>query len=243
MTVLATIPRTFEAVVCAACVAIHERVWERPGAGDEVRPIPVFDPSWKPRGTYGLLLAMVVVYGAQLAVFFSFGADAHNRVFPIRSMWWLAPWTLVTSTFSHSLANLFHLLINGLVLYFFGPHLERLLGTRRFVVYFMVAGAITGALQVLIQPGLALGASGAINMVFGALVIIMPQARVLLYGIIPIRFWMAAIGFAALDVLGAFGYGAQGIGNVAHLSGLALGLWLGYRTRQDLAARGLRVQH
>lgn len=183
---------------------------------------------------------MGAVFVAQYAVLFAFSLDAHNRIFPIGPAWYASPWTLLTSTLSHG--GFVHILFNGLVLYFFGPHLERLIGTKRFVALFLVAGAVSGVLQVLIQPGLALGASGAINMVLGALVVIMPNARILLYGIIPIRFWMATVGFALLDILGFLGYGAEGIGNVAHLSGLALGLWVGYRTKRALEARGVHLR-
>lgn len=218
-------------------MAVHERVWERPDAG---RERVLIEPSRKPWGTYAILLSMAAVFAAQYAVLFAFGLEAHNRIFPIGPEWYLAPWTLLTSTLSHG--GFVHILFNGLVLYFFGPHLERLVGTRRFVVLFLLAGAVTGILQVLIQPGLALGASGAINMVLGALVLIMPNARILLYGIIPIRFWMATVGFALLDLFGAFGYGGEGIGNIAHLAGLALGLGVGYRTKKSLEARGVRLR-
>lgn len=219
-------------------VATHERVWERPDAGR--RPVLV-EPSRKPWGTYTLLLTMVGVFVAQLAVLNVLGVAVHNRVFTIGPEWWLAPWTLLTSTLSHG--GVAHILLNGLVLYFFGPHLERLVGTRRFVALFLLAGAVSGVLQVLLQPGQALGASGAINMVMGALVLIMPNARILLYGIIPIRFWMATVAFALLDVLGFLGLGQEGIGNIAHLSGLALGLAVGYRIKQDLGRRGVRLHY
>lgn len=219
-------------------MAIHERVWERADAGRD--PPPAVD---RPVGTYGLLGAMVAVYVAQFVVLLTYGVGLHNRIFAIGPDWYVTPWTVVTSTLSHSPGTIFHILFNGLVLYFFGPHLERLVGTVRFLVLFFAAGALAGILQVTIDPGLALGASGAIQMVFGALVVIMPQAKLLLWGIVPMRFWMAAVGFVLLDVLGFLGYGDPDIANVAHLAGFALGLLVGYRTKKDLEARGLRIHY
>ncbi len=221
-------------------MAIHERVWERPDAGYDRPPGALVAPPSRPYGTYGLLATMGATFVLQLVVSL-YAGGLHDRIFPIRPDWWTVPWTLVTSTFSHG--GVVHILFNGLVLYFFGPHLERLLGTRPFVLLFLLAGALTGVLQVLIQPGLALGASGAINMVFGALVVLMPKAKLLLYGVIPIRFWVAAVAFALLDVFGFLGYGQGGIGNVAHLSGLALGLFVGYRLKKGLEERGLRLSY
>lgn len=239
MTVLGKKAPTFRTPSASApAMAVHERVWERPDAG---RQRVLVEPSWKPWGTYALLFSMGGVFISQLAVLATLGEAVHSRVFPIGPDWYLAPWTLLTSTLSHG--GFVHILFNGLVLFFFGPHLERLVGTKPFVALFLAAGAVSGILQVLIDPGLALGASGAINMVLGALVLIMPNARILLYGIIPIRFWVATVAFALLDVLGFLGYGREGIGNVAHLAGLALGLWVGYRTKQDLARRGVRLQY
>ncbi len=227
-------------------MAIHERVWERPDAGYPSQPatgVParLTNPAWRPMGTYGLMATMGIAFVLQIAVSSLYGVALHDRIFPINPTWWLSPWTLITSTFSHG--GFWHIFVNGLVLYFFGPHLERLLGTRRFVLLFVAAGAISGILQVALQPGLALGASGAINMVFGALVMIMPRAKVLLYGIIPLQFWLAGTLFVALDVLGALGYGQGGIGNFAHLSGFALGLWLGARTKRELSDRGIQMRH
>lgn len=192
-------------------------------------------------GTHGLLGTMLGVGALQILVISLYGIAMHDRIFPINSTWWLSPWTTVMSIFSHG--GFWHIFLNGFVLYFFGPHLERLLVTKKFVLLFIAAGIVSGILQVALQPGLALGASGAINMVFGALVVIMPRAKVLLYGIIPLQFWVAGILFVALDVLGVIGYGPGGIGNFAHLSGFALGLWLGARIKRDMADRGIQLQY
>lgn len=214
-------------------MAVHERVWER--GPDPRRRVQMPMRTWHPRGTYGLLIAMVAVYILQWVVAVS-APVWHNYLFAISSTWWLHPWTVVTSTFSHSLARIVHILFNGLMLFFFGAILERILGTKKFVWLFIIAGAVSGITQVTIQPGSALGASGAIMMVFGALVMIMPNEKILVWGILPVPFWAAGIGYALLDVLGALNP-ADGIGNFAHLSGMALGLWLGWDIRKRRQVR------
>jgi membrane associated rhomboid family serine protease len=199
-------------------VQVHARAWEQ--------------PVWKPVATYGLMIAMV-------STFFLQNAFPDGRLWLIWTDWPTRPWSLVTSTFAHG--GLMHLFINGLMLYFFGPTLERLVGRRDFVALFILTGAAAGILQVELsaQYGLglpALGASGAIMAIFGTMAILWPHQKILIYGIIPVKFWMAAVGYAALDVLGTFNAN-NGIGNYAHLSGMLLGLAFGLGLKENLKRR------
>ncbi len=230
--------RTLDKGQRASAIVEHQRVWER---SPDPRRATGYAPEWKPRGTYGLLIAVLGVYVLQWLVASSLGGGWHNYLFTVSTAWYWHPWGLVTSTFAHSLGSLSHILFNGLILFFFGPIAERLLGTQRFVTLFIISGAISGLFQVTLEPGAALGASGALMMTFGLLVMIMPREKLLVYGIIPVPFWVAGIGYAALDILGAFNQ-ADGIGNFAHLSGMALGLWLGWDIKRR-ARRRTVVQH
>lgn len=202
--------------------------------------------QWQPLATYWLLGIIVAVFVAQMLVLNAYGLPVHQYLFVIDMHWMFRPWTLVTSTLSHG--DIYHILFNGIVLFFFGPSLERLLGIRRFLVLFFVSGAIAGILQVLLQWYFfgqdvgGLGASGALMMVFGALMVVMPNEKVLIWGIVPVPFWLAGIGFALLDIFGAFDPGS-GVGNFAHLSGMALGLYVGWRIRESLRRQGLRLVH
>lgn len=198
-------------------MAVHERVWERPA--QEAKP-------WQPMGTYGLLAAMAGVFLLQLVV-------PDGRIWLVWVDWVQRPWSPFTSTFAHG--GVGHILLNGLVLFFFGPILERVLGTGRFVALFIASGALSGIVQVELSaawgsglPGL--GASGAINFVLGTLVVLMPRQKILIYGIVPLPFWVATALFAAWDILGTFNPD-NGIGNFAHLSGLVWGLALGFGLR------------
>ena len=219
-------------------VAIHERVWEQ-GEAPRRRPMPQTD--WHPRATFTLLGSMVGVFVLQWLAILAAGTLAlHNFVFAIGPDWYIRPWTLITSTLAHDPTGLWHIFVNGLVLFFFGPILERIIGMKRFVAWFFASGALAGIIQVSITGGGALGASGAIMMVFGALVVLMPHEKVLIWGIVPVPFWAAGIGYALLDVLGVL-TPADGIGHFAHLSGMAIGLWVGWDTRQKLVGQGYRL--
>ena len=56
-------------------------------------------------------------------------------------------WQPVTYQFVH--AGLFHLIVNMIGLWFAGNILERILGVRRFVQLFLVAGIAGGLLQMI----------------------------------------------------------------------------------------------
>lgn len=202
--------------------------------------------DWQPYATYTLLGVIVLFYIAQLLTI-SQSEETHHRIFVINFDWHTEPWTLITATLSHDPTGFFHILINGLVLFFFGPTLERLIGWKRFVILFFVAGAVASVAQVYLTHLIwgftehgGLGASGAILMIFGALMIVMPNEKVLIWGIIPVPFWLAGIGFALLDLFGALNP-LSGVGNFAHLTGMALGIWVGWDIREKMKRQGLRL--
>jgi uncharacterized protein len=204
----------------------------------EVRP-------WQPHATYALLGAIVAVFLVQLALVIAGRPALHNLLFVIDMSWPMRPWTLVTSTLAHSPTRMTHILFNGLFLYFLGPTVERLLGSKRFVILFLVGGAISGVLQAYLDwrfedGGGALGASGALMVLFGLLMVLLPRETVLLMGIVPMPMWVMGLLYAAMDVLGLFDP-TSSVGHYAHLSGLALGLGYGFYMRQSLGRRGLRI--
>ena len=140
------------------------------------------------------------------------------------------PWTILTSMFVH--ANIFHILGNMVTLYFFGTYLTTLVGETKFFITYFLGGLLGGVFYVLIvlyapwsnpldaHVG-AIGASGAVFAVGGALAVLRPNQKVLLYFIIPMPLWVAVIGgFLVLSFV-------PGVAWQAHLGGLVLGLIAG----------------
>ncbi|WP_266076233.1 rhomboid family intramembrane serine protease [Haladaptatus caseinilyticus] len=149
-------------------------------------------------------------------------------------------WTWFTSVFAHG--SFGHIAINSLVLYFFGPVVERRIGSEKFTILFLITGAVSGLAQVwatiLTEPGVfvpVLGASGAIAAIMGVLTVLNPNLRIYLYFIIPMPLWLATLGFAVYSaftsVLG--GIGAGGVAQLAHLTGLGLGLLYGAKLKKE----------
>ena len=77
---------------------------------------------------------------------------------------WQQPWTFLTYMFLHR--NILHLLFNMLMLYVFGPSVEDRMGSRMFLLFYLVCGVGGAALSFLLRlwapVGIVMGASGAI---------------------------------------------------------------------------------
>jgi len=136
------------------------------------------------------------------------------------------PWTLVTNLFVHG--GILHILGNMLTLYFFGSFLCRLIGTRNFLITYFGGGILGSIFFILLGSpySVVIGASGAIYALAGALVVMMPNLRVLVYFIVPMRLWMVILVFF---VLWSF---IPGVAWQAHLGGMVFGLAMGYFFRR-----------
>jgi len=149
-------------------------------------------------------------------------------------------WTWVTSIFAHG--GLLHIAGNSIFLYFFGPVLERQIGTRRFTALFLLSGVLAGLGQIGLGFVLGspvrgvLGASGAIMAIMGGLTVLAPHIRVYLYFILPIPLWVLTIGYVFLSLFGMLGTTTGVMTNIAHgahLSGLVLGLAYAWYLKQQ----------
>jgi membrane associated rhomboid family serine protease len=131
------------------------------------------------------------------------------------------PWILVTSIFLHGSVS--HLLSNIFALGLFGSILERITGTRRFLMIFFGTGILASLASAAFYPS-SLGASGAIFGVLGVLTALRPKMVVWTYGA-PMPMIVAAAFWFLLDIGGAF-YPSS-IANMAHIAGMLAGIIIG----------------
>lgn len=140
-------------------------------------------------------------------------------------------WTLLTSVFSHNM--LFHLLINMFVLYGFGRTMENVLGSKQFLIFYLIAGVVgsiahclTSSLLIRNPDLQALGASGAISGVLVVFSLMYPMQLVFLLGLLPLPAILATTLFVGSDLWGLIaqteGSGIP-IGHGAHLGGAMAG--------------------
>jgi uncharacterized protein len=131
-------------------------------------------------------------------------------------------WRYVTAIFLH--LNLLHLLYNLIGIFFFGWALEKFIGSKRFLVVFLGTGIIANMVAVNFYDA-SLGASGAIFGVIGCLTILRPLMFTFAFGLV-LPVFVAAIIWVVGDMIGAL-YGSSGVGNIAHLSGVLVGVIIG----------------
>jgi len=137
------------------------------------------------------------------------------------------PWIIVTSMFLH--AGFWHIFANMLTLYFFGSYLSQLVGNGRFLLVYFIGGILGNLLFLLLASpfAIAVGASGAVFAVGGALAIMRPKLPVFVFPILaPVPLIVAIIG--GFIILSFLPYVAW----QAHLGGLVTGLIAGYFFRK-----------
>jgi len=142
------------------------------------------------------------------------------------------PWQLVTYGFMHDTRSLMHIIFNMLMLWMFGRELERLMGTRRFLTYYMVCVVGAGAVQLLVgvAQGWGVPTVGASGGVFGILLaygMAFPNRMIMMmfppipmkakYFVIMLGLFELTIGFSGVN---------NGVANFAHLGGMLFGYLL-----------------
>lgn len=153
---------------------------------------------------------------------------------------------LVTALFIH--ADWLHLTGNLLFLIVFGVPAERALGSPRFLLIFVVGGALANLVGALTLAGTnapIIGSSGAVSAMVGAYLALFPRARLGL--VLPLGVFLEfvripaplLIGFwAALQLL--FTYVGPAFGAVAwwtHVAGFLIGITLALLSRPAIARR------
>jgi len=140
------------------------------------------------------------------------------------------PWMFITSIFGDY--NLTQLFFDGLALFFLGLSFEYLYGSKNLLILFFLSG-IVGNIFFLLQyynnPLVSgIGSSAAISGILGALGILKPKEKVIIFPIIiPIDMIYAAVFWAIFNLIGIF-YPFIPLGFSAHLGGTLFGFLYGY---------------
>ncbi|WP_042145933.1 rhomboid family intramembrane serine protease [Paucisalibacillus sp. EB02] len=124
-------------------------------------------------------------------------------------------WRILTSMFLH--LGLLHFASNMLFLYYFGSLAERIFGSVRFLVIYMLAGIGGGIASFVFVANISAGASGALYGLFGAFIY---------FGIFHKRIFFQTIGKNIMFLLGIniiIGFSLPQLDVSAHFGGLIAG--------------------
>ena len=171
-------------------------------------------------------------------------------------------WQLVSYMFLHG--SLTHLFFNMFSLWMFGGLIERTLGAKRFLTYWMVCGIGAGICQEFWQTGqyfveglnnypmvntgsaiismgdylnlwTTIGASGACYGVLLAFGMLFPNERImLLLPPIPMKAKYFVAGYAAIELISAY-VSNDNVAHFAHLGGMLFRYWRTSRSRRPAA--------
>ena len=146
-------------------------------------------------------------------------------------------WQPLTYMFAH--ADIMHLLVNMLGLFFFGTQVERAMGSKEFLLFYFLTGVLAGlaSLAIFVAMGAwytaLLGASGAIFAVLLAFAIVDPEAMIYLYGIVPIRAPVMVLGYAGIEIASQLFSFQSSVAHLTHLAGFVWA-WLYFLVRLGL---------
>jgi membrane associated rhomboid family serine protease len=206
-------------------------------------PLRDINPSRRPPVvTAAIIVLNVLVFALEFIV-------PSSMLDAVASTWGLVPRrlvslepmafvTLFTSMFLHS--GPAHLLGNMLYLWIFGDNIEGVLGSLRFIIFYLLCGIGAALGQTLINASSTIpmiGASGAISGILGSYLVLYPRAEVetLLF----LGYFVRLVRLPTLVVLGSWIFtqllsgvlslGMEATGGVAwfaHVGGFAAGVLL-----------------
>jgi hypothetical protein len=143
--------------------------------------------------------------------------------------------------------DFWHLFVNMLVLFFFGPPLESRWGSREFVKYYLLCGLGGVALSFVFASYWIVGASAAIYGLMLAFAMLWPEAPIYVWGIFPVKAkWLVGF-FFLVSLMSAVGGDGGGVAHFAHLGGILAGFlylksdWRPGR-RMGRKAKGARIR-
>jgi len=208
-------------------------------------PLRDFIPTRRfPVLTVSIIVVNIIVFGYELLAeaggtleqtFYSMGVvpfEVTNNFGPAVAL------SFITAMFLHG--GFMHIAGNMLYLWIFGNNVEDRMGRGRFLIFYLLTGAVASAAQVLADPNSpvpTIGASGAIAGVLGAYIVLFPNARVQtliflgyfarmaqLPALLVLGFWFVLQLFNGLLAFGMMQMG--GVAWFAHVGGFVAGLLL-----------------
>lgn len=132
-------------------------------------------------------------------------------------------WQIFTYMFLH--ANMNHLFFNMLGLFFFGTQVERRIGSKEFLLFYLVTGTLAGLFSffVYIFTGatgvILLGASGAVYGVLLAFAALYPYARIFVFGLIPVQAPILVVVYTVIEIFSQLSGAGSNVAHLTHLAG------------------------
>lgn len=134
-------------------------------------------------------------------------------------------WQFLTYQFMHG--DFTHILFNMFMLWMFGMELENLMGSSKFLIYYLLCGFGAGLFQLFLAPVFSeslaptIGASGAVFGIMIAFAMFFPDRYIFLYFLIPIKAKYLIAFFVVIEFLSV--NEPSLVAHLAHIGGAVTG--------------------
>ncbi|MCL2558429.1 MAG: rhomboid family intramembrane serine protease, partial [Treponema sp.] len=177
---------------------------------------------------YWIIGANIIFYALMHALGFRILVLQMSMI-PLRIVRDGAVWTFITYMFVHG--NIGHIFFNMFALFMFGAQVERYIGSREFLLFYFITGALAGVFSFFVYFFSGqyfvwlMGASGAVFAVSFAYAVFFPDSVIYILGILPVRAPIMVLGFTAIEFFSSIFFRNSGVAHLTHLAGYALA-WL-----------------
>jgi len=143
-------------------------------------------------------------------------------------------WSFITYMFMH--ADFGHVFFNMFGLFIFGIQIEKQMGSKEFLLYYLLTGALSGVFSFFVYyltgnlVVFLMGASGALYAVQIAFAIYNPTAVIYIWGVLPLRAPVMVLAFTVLSLFFVVTGGGGNVAHLTHLAGFGFG-WLYFMVR------------
>ena len=134
--------------------------------------------------------------------------------------------------------NISHVFFNMLGLLVFGLNLEKAIGSKEFLLFYIVCGALSGFFSYLVYKFTGqyriflMGASGAIYSVLFAYAVFFPRSIIFIWGLIPVPAPVLVLIYALIEIGSQF-LESSNVAHMTHLFGF-LAAWLYFVIRMGI---------
>jgi len=180
---------------------------------------------------YAFWNASLVIIGINLAVFLLSVLNPYVNYYlsmnPLLVLYKGMVWQVFTYQFAH--ADISHLFFNMLGVFMFGMSVERRVGSKEFLLLYLISGTISGLLSLALYVATGttgvflLGASGSLFALMLAYAVLYPSSIILIWGVIPVPAPLLVLGYAIIEVFYLITASKQGVAHATHLFGFAAG--------------------
>jgi len=121
-----------------------------------------------------------------------------------------------------------HIIFNMLALVFFGIAVEKSLGSKELLLYYLLCGTLSGFSSLFIYTYfginvLLMGASGAVFSILLLYAVVFPRSKIFIWGIIPVPAPVLVLLYSIIELGSQFFSVSSGIAHLTHLSGFVTG--------------------